>query len=56
MKQKKNILVIIGSASQHSANQQLMDRFTDLVKDEFNLRMFNDLKTLPHFDPELSIQ
>jgi chromate reductase, NAD(P)H dehydrogenase (quinone) len=55
MKEKKNILVIIGSASQHSANQQLVDRFADLVKDDFNLTVFNDLKTLPHFDSESSI-
>ena len=54
MKEKKNIFVIIGSASKNSANQKLVDRFADLSKDDFNLTIYNDLKTLPHFDPELS--
>jgi len=55
MTEKKNVLVIIGSASKNSANQKLVDRFADLSKDDFNLTIFNDLKRLPHFDPELSI-
>lgn len=52
---KKNIFVINGSASENSSNQKLIDNFADLTKDSFNLTIFNDLKTLPHFDPELSI-
>lgn len=52
---KKNLFVIIGSASQNSANQKLVDKFANLTKDDFNLTIFNDLKLLPHFDPELSI-
>jgi chromate reductase len=55
MKDKKNIFVINGSASENSSNQKLIDNFTDLTKDSFNLTIFNDLKKLPHFDPELSI-
>jgi chromate reductase len=55
MTEKKNVFVIIGSASKNSANQKLVDSFADLSKDDFNLTIFNDLKTLPHFDPELSI-
>jgi len=46
--------VIIGSASQNSANEKLVDNFANLTKDEFNLTIFKDLKLLPHFDPELS--
>ena len=52
---KKNIFVIIGSASNHSANRQLAEYIEDSLKDEFTLTLFNDLKTLPHFDPELSV-
>ncbi len=52
---KKNVFVIIGSASRNSANQKLIDNFTDLTKDDFNLTIYDDLKSLPHFDPELSI-
>lgn len=52
---KKNIFVIIGSASRNSANEKLMDNFSMLTKDFFNLTVFKDLKLLPHFDPELSV-
>jgi chromate reductase len=55
MADKKNIFVIIGSASQNSANQKLVDNFVTLTKDEFNSTIFKDLKVLPHFDPERSI-
>jgi NAD(P)H-dependent FMN reductase len=52
---KKSIFVIIGSASQNSANQKLVDKFANLTKDYFNLTVFNDLRALPHFDPDLSV-
>lgn len=55
MSEKKNILVIIGSASKNSTNEKLMDYFRALTKDVLNVSVFNDLKTLPHFDPELSV-
>lgn len=51
---RKNILAIIGSASSNSANLKLVERITDLASEEFNIKIYNDLKTLPHFDPELS--
>ena len=51
----KKIFVINGSASENSSNQKLIDNFADLTKDFFSLTVFNDLKTLPHFDPELSV-
>ena len=54
MNQKKNIVVIIGSASAHSANEKLIAIFETLTKQEFSLTIFKDLKSLPHFDPELS--
>ena len=54
MAEKKNIFVIIGSASRDSANEKLIDNLSDLTKDIFNLTVFKDLKTLPHFEPELS--
>ncbi|GGI27263.1 NADPH-dependent FMN reductase [Pedobacter mendelii] len=54
MIEKKNIFVIIGSASKNSANEKLVNNLAVLTKDIFNLTVFNDLKTLPHFDPELS--
>jgi chromate reductase len=54
MIEKKNIFVIIGSASQISANQKLVDNFAKLTHNDFNLTLFDQLKTLPHFDPESS--
>jgi len=52
----KKIFIINGSASENSSNQKLIDNFIEMTKDFFNSVVFNDLKTLPHFDPELSIE
>lgn len=54
MRPKKNILAIIGSASEHSANQKLVEALAMSWKNEFEFKIFNDLKTFPHFDPRLS--
>ena len=54
MTEKKNILAIIGSASSNSSNLKLVEKMASLTSQEFNLTIYNDLKTLPHFDPELS--
>jgi len=51
---KKNIFIIIGSASNNSANEKLIANFTGLTKDFFEATVFTDLKSLPHFDPGLS--
>lgn len=52
---KKNIFAIIGSASKNSANEKLIDHIGNLTKKHLHITVFKDLKTLPHFDPELSI-
>jgi len=52
---KKNIFIINGSASENSANQKLIDNFAKQTTKWFNVEVYNKLKTLPHFDPELSI-
>ena len=51
----KKIFVINGSATDNSSNQKLINNFADLTMNFFSLTVFNGLKTLPHFDPELSI-
>jgi chromate reductase, NAD(P)H dehydrogenase (quinone) len=51
----KNIFVIIGSASQNSANHKLVENIANLTENDFRLKVFNALKALPHFDPELSV-
>jgi chromate reductase len=50
----KNIFVIIGSASSNSANLKIVEKIENLTSNELKLTIFNNLKTLPHFDPELS--
>jgi chromate reductase, NAD(P)H dehydrogenase (quinone) len=50
----KTILAIIGSASENSTNQRLVEFLAESTKNEFNWIIFNELKSLPHFDPELS--
>lgn len=54
MNRKFNLFAIIGSASSNSANQKLVEHFAKVTKDIFEVTIFNELKTLPHFDPELS--
>ena len=54
MTPQKNILAIIGSASEHSANLKLVEHIGVLTARDFNLTIYNELKSLPHFDPELS--
>ena len=51
---KKNILAIIGRASTNSTNLKLVETIARLTKNEFNVTIYNELKKLPHFDPELS--
>ena len=55
MESKKNILAINGSASKYSANQKLVENIVELSHTMFHLTVFNKLKDLPHFDPELSV-
>jgi chromate reductase len=50
----KKILVINGSASTGSSNQRLIDRITEQLSNDFEINQCADLKTLPHFDPQLS--
>ena len=54
MTKRKNIFVIIGSASRNSANEKLIKVVEDLLRGELDLTIFTGLKTLPHFDPDLS--
>lgn len=56
MNDRKTIFAINGSASRNSSNEKLINNFARLTKDDFNVIVFNDLKALPHFDPELSVE
>jgi NAD(P)H-dependent FMN reductase len=52
----KNIFAIIGSASKNSSNLKLVNEIVNQTKDDFIFTIFESLKKLPHFDPELSIE
>ncbi len=52
MTARKNIFVIIGSASKNSANEKIIDYMVNLTLDFFSMTVFKDLKALPPFDPE----
>ena len=54
MKVKKKIFAIIGSASSGSTNIKLVDYLANITDVDFEWTINNDLKFLPHFDPELS--
>jgi chromate reductase len=54
MSKKKNILIINGSASKNSSNQKLIAIISDRTTSFFNVSIINDLKILPHFNPDLS--
>jgi NAD(P)H-dependent FMN reductase len=53
---KKNIFVIIGSASELSSNELLMRVFSRMTQKDFNVTIFNTLKELPHFNANLSTE
>lgn len=50
----KNVFIINGSASEKSSNQKLIEVLVELSKEQFKVTIFDQLKSLPHFDPELS--
>jgi len=56
MEHRKNILVIIGSASAGSGSEKLAHYFAVQTADVFTVSLYTELKTLPHFDPELSVK
>lgn len=56
MPQKIRILAIIGSASENSSNLLLVKWIAKRMKNSLDLHIYNDLKKLPHFDPELSLE
>jgi chromate reductase len=55
MSNLKNIFAIIGSASQNSSNLALVKQVAALTANDFAFTIFDNLKELPHFDPELSL-
>jgi chromate reductase len=54
MSEKKNILIINGSASENSSNEKLISIIANLISSFSNVTIYNELKNLPHFNPEHS--
>lgn len=51
----KQVLAIIGSANTLSANLHVVQQLAVLAKEKFRINIYNGLKQLPHFDPDLSV-
>lgn len=52
----KIILAIVGSASEQSSNLRLIEQVALLLGEGFTVTIFDQLKELPHFDPQLSVE
>jgi chromate reductase len=50
---KKNILAICGSTRSSSSNLHLIKAIEELTTDIFNITLFNDLSSIPHFNPDI---
>ncbi|MCF1713683.1 NAD(P)H-dependent oxidoreductase [Flavihumibacter sp. RY-1] len=51
---RKKIVIIVGSASKHSANQKIINYLSERLGPAFELIVYSDLRIFPHFEPELS--
>lgn len=51
----KQVLAIIGSANTQSANLYVVQQLAALAQNKFRITIYNKLKELPHFDPDLSV-
>ena len=52
----KNVVALIGSAATSSANHILIDYIRSEARDIFQVTVYDRLKTLPHFNPEKSLE
>lgn len=52
---KKQILLINGSAAAVSANAAILNYIISSLQNRFDCVVYEGLKALPHFDPELSV-
>lgn len=53
MPTKKKILAICGSTRTQSTNLDYIRAIISLTKDRFDTTLYNELSTLPHFNPDL---
>lgn len=55
MKTTYTIVVLTGSAASQSANAQLVAILTPMFSESIKLVRYDSLRSLPHFDPDLSV-
>ena len=53
MAEKKKVLAIIGSTRANSSNLRLVKCIKNMTSDTFVMYIFNEIDTLPHFNPDL---
>ena len=53
---KKKVLAISGSTRQHSANFQILKAIADMAVDIFDVEIYNEIGTLPHFNPDMDVE
>ena len=53
MKEPKKILAISGSTRQNSTNLNLINAIVELFSDKLDIRIFEGLSDIPHFNPDL---
>ena len=53
MPEKKKVLAIIGSTRANSANLRLVKGIQNMTADIFEMDIFNEIDTIPHFNPDL---
>jgi chromate reductase len=50
---RNKIIAISGSTRQNSANLNLINAIIDLFSDQLDIRMFEGLSEIPHFNPDI---
>lgn len=51
---RKKIIAISGSTRAQSTNLSLILGIAELTKEQFEITIFNDIATIPHFNPDLN--
>src|SRR5580658_2096020 len=50
---RQNVLAICGSTRERSTNLHIIKAIAELTSDRLNIRIFDGLSRLPHFNPDL---
>lgn len=54
--QKKKILAISGSTRKNSSNFKILKFISENINKEFEVELFEDLESIPHFNPDLDTE